>query len=416
MRRPPQPHAGREWHRLRGPRHRRTVGGLRHHAAGLARGLRRDARLPRRDPGHPDRAPDRRWRVYLRPSSPDSDLVVDAAATLHRYYPTVSLTDVENPTRFHCHTMVAAEFRAGPVLLAGDAAHLCSPAQGHGMNTGLQDAFNLAWKLALVHHGVADPALLDSYEVERRPVAALVGEAGDEFEGEQTLTDPGERDRRNQALRGMFAETASRHHEAVAHAELSLDCSGSPIVVGDANASLAPGQRLPDTIPVATETGPGRLHELTRHAGHTLVLLGGPAAEKGRAPRTLRRPAGVYRLAPVRGGHRLRRPRPLRRDRTPRTGIGHAPRRRGHHPARGAPRRVRRPSGRPRSPRCTRGLPDAPRRAPLSAARRRGQEPASARARASRSALRMRYPSRSGSTARSRLSSQKLSERVSPTT
>ena len=141
--------------------------------------------------------PDRRWRVYLRPSSPDADLVADAAATLRGYAPGASFTDVENPTRFHCHSKVATHFRAGRVLLAGDAAHLCSPAQGHGMNTGLQDAANLAWKLALVHHGAADAALLDSYEIERRPAAAMVAASGDEFEavlGART-TDRDERDR-----------------------------------------------------------------------------------------------------------------------------------------------------------------------------------------------------------------------------
>ena len=76
------------------------------------------------------------------------------------------------------------------MILAGDAAHLCSPAQGHGMNCGLQDAFNLAWKLALVHHGIADPALLDSYEAERRPAAELVTKSGDDFEDALTTTDP----------------------------------------------------------------------------------------------------------------------------------------------------------------------------------------------------------------------------------
>jgi hypothetical protein len=81
-------------------------------------------------------------------------------------------------------------------------------------------------------------------------------------------------------MRGTFAERASRHHEAVAHAELSLDCSGSPIVAGDANRALGPGQRLPDTIPVrAPDVGNARLHELTRRAGHTLVLLGGPQTD-----------------------------------------------------------------------------------------------------------------------------------------
>jgi 2-polyprenyl-6-methoxyphenol hydroxylase-like FAD-dependent oxidoreductase len=226
--------------------------------------------------------PDRRWRVYLRPTSPDSDLVADAAATLGRYAPNASFVDVENPTRFHCHSKVATRYRAGRVLLAGDAAHLCSPAQGHGMNTGLHDAANLAWKLALVHDGVADAALLDSYEAERRPIAELVAREGDDFEHAQTVTDPAERDSRDRSFRATLAEPASRHHEIVAEAELDVDCCGSPIVAGDDDDHLGPGQRIPDTIAVQLPGGGhARLHELTRHAGHTLVLLGGPRAGGG---------------------------------------------------------------------------------------------------------------------------------------
>ena len=66
---------------------------------------------------------------------------------------------------------VASAFRDGPVFLAGDAAHQLPPTGGFGMNTGVQDVHNLAWKLALVMNGVAGAALLDSYEAERRPVA-----------------------------------------------------------------------------------------------------------------------------------------------------------------------------------------------------------------------------------------------------
>jgi 2-polyprenyl-6-methoxyphenol hydroxylase-like FAD-dependent oxidoreductase len=223
--------------------------------------------------------PDRRWRVYLRPSGADSDLVADAAATLGRYHPEVSFADVDNPTRFHCHSKVATRFRAGRVLLAGDAAHLCSPAQGHGMNTGVQDAANLAWKLALVHQGVADPSLLDSYEAERRPVAAMVALSGDEFEHAQTVTDPHERGTRDEAMRTMLADPTSRHHEVVAEAELDVEYSGSPIVAGDPNDRLAPGQRLPDSIPIGpVDAGPARLHELAQRSGHTLLLLSGSNA------------------------------------------------------------------------------------------------------------------------------------------
>jgi 2-polyprenyl-6-methoxyphenol hydroxylase-like FAD-dependent oxidoreductase len=72
---------------------------------------------------------------------------------------------------YRIHHRAAARFRDRRCFLLGDAAHVHSPAGGQGMNTGLQDAYNLAWKLALVVQGRADAALLDSYEEERMPVA-----------------------------------------------------------------------------------------------------------------------------------------------------------------------------------------------------------------------------------------------------
>jgi 2-polyprenyl-6-methoxyphenol hydroxylase-like FAD-dependent oxidoreductase len=223
--------------------------------------------------------PDRRWRVYLRPSTPNSDLVTDASATIGRYHPAIGFDAVANPRRFQCHTKVATHFRAGRVLLAGDSAHICSPAQGHGMNSGLQDAYNLAWKLALVCHGYSAPDVLDSYEAERRPVAVTVTATGDAADRAQTLTDPAERRARDQALRAMFADPSSRHHEAIAEAELDIDYGASPIVMGDAHQSLGPGQRLPDTIPVRQASGEGcGLHELTYRAGHTALLIGGASS------------------------------------------------------------------------------------------------------------------------------------------
>ena len=67
-----------------------------------------------------------------------------------------------------------AKYGSGRAFLAGDAAHIHSPAGGQGMNTGMQDAFNLAWKLGLVIGGVCKPSLLDSYSVERSAVGDMV--------------------------------------------------------------------------------------------------------------------------------------------------------------------------------------------------------------------------------------------------
>ncbi|MFI0541712.1 FAD-dependent monooxygenase [Streptomyces sp. WSLK1-3] len=77
-------------------------------------------------------------------------------------------------SRFHSDERQAPAYRVGRVFLAGDAAHVHTPAGGQGMNTGLQDAANLSWKLAQVTGGHADPALLDTYQTERHPVGRAV--------------------------------------------------------------------------------------------------------------------------------------------------------------------------------------------------------------------------------------------------
>ncbi|MFI2640182.1 FAD-dependent monooxygenase [Streptomyces sp. NPDC018610] len=77
-------------------------------------------------------------------------------------------------SRFHSDERQAPAYRVGRVLLAGDAAHVHSPAGGQGMNTGLQDAANLGWKLAQVMTGHAPDALLDTYQAERHPVGRSV--------------------------------------------------------------------------------------------------------------------------------------------------------------------------------------------------------------------------------------------------
>jgi 2-polyprenyl-6-methoxyphenol hydroxylase-like FAD-dependent oxidoreductase len=86
----------------------------------------------------------------------------------------IRLRDPAWLTRFRLHHRQTAHYREGRAFLAGDAAHIHSPVGGQGMNTGIQDAWNLGWKLALVTRGSADPQLLDSYEAERWPVGRFL--------------------------------------------------------------------------------------------------------------------------------------------------------------------------------------------------------------------------------------------------
>jgi hypothetical protein len=87
---------------------------------------------------------------------------------------TIRLRDPAWLTRFHLHHRQIASYRTGNVFLAGDAAHIHSPVGAQGMNTGIQDAWNLGWKLGLVARGFAQSRLLDTYDAERWPVGRFL--------------------------------------------------------------------------------------------------------------------------------------------------------------------------------------------------------------------------------------------------
>jgi 2-polyprenyl-6-methoxyphenol hydroxylase-like FAD-dependent oxidoreductase len=91
--------------------------------------------------------------------------------------PTAGAVRLRDPawlTRFHLHHRQTATYRAGNVFLAGDAAHIHSPVGAQGMNTGIQDAWNLGWKIGLVARGLARDRLLDTYEAERWPIGQFL--------------------------------------------------------------------------------------------------------------------------------------------------------------------------------------------------------------------------------------------------
>ena len=152
------------------------------------------------------------------------------------------VTEVMSSATWHVQERVAAQFRNGNTFLLGDAAHTHSPAGGQGMNTGIQDAANLAWKL---HHVVclgAPDSLLDSYEAERRPNAQKLIEFTHQIATLATLTGPKAQQMRNDIL-AVLSQVPG-----VTEA-LSARFSQITIGYGDSNEPFAPGTRVnPDVI------------------------------------------------------------------------------------------------------------------------------------------------------------------------
>ena len=111
----------------------------------------------------------RRFEFKLLPGETDADLLADGVAEdLVRTHGGDPAATIRRKTVYRFHARVAPRWRFGPVFLAGDAAHLTPPFAGQGMNSGIRDAQNLAWKLHAVLRGTAGPGLLDTYETERR--------------------------------------------------------------------------------------------------------------------------------------------------------------------------------------------------------------------------------------------------------
>lgn len=112
----------------------------------------------------------RRFEFMLKPGETESDADDDGfiARLLERYVPAGTAVDIIRRRVYTHHSRMATRFRVGRVLLVGDAAHVMPVWQGQGYNSGIRDAFNLAWKLAMVLRGGADDRLLDSYDLERR--------------------------------------------------------------------------------------------------------------------------------------------------------------------------------------------------------------------------------------------------------
>lgn len=115
----------------------------------------------------------RRYEFMLLPGERDEELQSEAVARqlIARVSPADSTIHIVRQVVYTFHARLAERWREGRVLLAGDAAHLTPPFAGQGMNSGIRDALNLAWKLAAVQRGQLPPGLLDSYEAERRPHA-----------------------------------------------------------------------------------------------------------------------------------------------------------------------------------------------------------------------------------------------------
>jgi hypothetical protein len=191
-------------------------------------------------------------------------------------------------SRFFLHNRQAEHYRRGRMLLAGDAAHLFSPASGEGMNTGMQDAFNLAWKLALVALGEAPEALLESYAIERRQAAIEIGAAADKVERDREITDPALQARRNRTAAAPQPALVLREIVA-SQSELAHSYRASPLSQGFHGAKRPrhhrvawcgpwPGDRLPDALPLIDGEGAQRsLYDLAWRERLTLVILAGMA-------------------------------------------------------------------------------------------------------------------------------------------
>ncbi|WP_344567962.1 FAD-dependent monooxygenase [Streptomyces axinellae] len=163
-------------------------------------------------------------------------------------------------SRFHSDERQAPAYRVGRIFLAGDAAHVHSPAGGMGMNTGLQDAANLSWKLAAVLDATSAPTLLDTYEAERHPVGTMVLRTSGAILRIALTRFPGSR-----AARSLAGTLVDRIWPVAKRAIMTVSGIGLSYPAPSGSHRLA-GKRAPD-LALAS----GRLYEALREGRFVLV-------------------------------------------------------------------------------------------------------------------------------------------------
>src|SRR5262249_37563107 len=136
------------------------------------------------------------------------------------------------------------------VFVAGDAAHIHSPAGGQGMNTGMQDVFNLAWKLSLVIRGVCKPTLLDSYSIERSAVGNMVLSNATRLTDMAVLPNPLLQTLRNTVVKFATGFPQVAHIVADTLSELNIGYPESPLSVTSGHrGGTKAGVRWPERLP-----------------------------------------------------------------------------------------------------------------------------------------------------------------------
>ncbi|MEV4438123.1 FAD-dependent monooxygenase [Streptomyces sp. NPDC049577] len=209
-----------------------------------------------------------------------SDLPADApvdmdslrAVTRAAFGTDFGMRDARWTSRFHSDERQVPRYRDGRVFLAGDAAHVHSPAGGMGMNTGMQDAANLGWKLAAVVKGQADDGLLDSYHDERHPVGRLVLRASGGLVRAALANSRATRGLRNAAILGAYLTPFAVRRAALFVSGLGIHYPAPP------GSHPLVGHRAPD-LPLAERDGaPARLYEALRAGTYVRVLPRGANA------------------------------------------------------------------------------------------------------------------------------------------
>ncbi|WP_405653824.1 FAD-dependent monooxygenase [Streptomyces sp. NBC_00019] len=217
------------------------------------------------------------WRMLSMrpPEAPDAEVTLPLLQGITDRYTDdgLVLRDPAWMTDFRLHNRGASRYRAGRCFLAGDAAHIHSPAGAQGMNTGIQDALNLGWKLALVCRGAAPEELLETYGTERAPVGRVVRSFTDRAFTIGTSSNPAIRLARTQLAPRLaplaLRSTALRRRLFRTVSELGIHYRRSPVsVAGSRPPRRGPraGDRLPDL--------PRGLQSRCAGPGYHLLLTG----------------------------------------------------------------------------------------------------------------------------------------------